>query len=52
MKTRAIFNINYIVNANATPMVDGSTWVKWSLDRMKEGVSLRRINTIAKFLND
>lgn len=47
-----IYNINSIVNANATPMVDGSKWIKWSLDRIKSGLDLRRVNKIADMLGE
>jgi hypothetical protein len=46
------YNINHIVNANSTEMVDGSQWVKWSLERLKQGLSKRRLNKIAEFITE
>jgi hypothetical protein len=49
--TAKFYNINTIINANATKMVDGSKWINWSLDRIKEGLPLRNVNRIADFIN-
>ena len=29
------YSINSIVNANCTPIVDGSNWITWSLVQLK-----------------
>ena len=52
MKTleNKFFNINNIVNANSIKMVDGSKWVNWSLNRLKDGTSKRDLNLIASIL--
>ena len=44
------YNINEIVNANAIRTTDGKGWVVWSLDRLKDGLSRRRLNVIAGML--
>lgn len=44
---KEFYNIHHIINANAIEMVDGSKWVKWSLDRLKSGLSKRKLNLIA-----
>ena len=44
---RNFYNINAIVNANATEMVDESKWITWSLRQMKKGLSAKKINRIA-----
>lgn len=46
------YDINHIVNANTTPMVDGSKWINWALNRKKEGHTLRKINQIAQILSE
>ena len=43
-------NINDIVNANATPMVDNSKWISWYLDLYKSGLSQKRLEAIARLL--
>ena len=50
MSENKIYNINQIINAHTIPMVDGSNWVKWASDRIKEGLSIRRLNKIAENL--
>lgn len=45
-------NINNIVNANATPMVDGSKWITWYLNNLKNGHSQKRLETIAKLITE
>jgi hypothetical protein len=46
------YNINNIVNANATEMVDGSKWIKWSLNQLKKGLPKRNLNKIAALITD
>lgn len=46
------YDINHIVNANTTEMVDGSKWINWSLKRKKEGHSLRKINQLAQTITE
>lgn len=46
------YNINHIINANTTEMVDGSKWINWSLDRKKEGHTFRRINLMAQIITE
>ena len=48
---RNFSNINSIVNANATPMVDGSKWICWYLDAKRKGVSKKRLEKIAYLLS-
>lgn len=50
MKTTNFYSINSIVNANCVPMVDGSKWIVWALQRKKEGIPLRSLNRIADLL--
>jgi len=45
------YNINHIVNANSTEMVDGSQWVKWSLERLKQGAANASQSTRQEFSN-
>ncbi|TNE74973.1 hypothetical protein EP331_00340 [bacterium] len=46
------YNINHVVNANTIEMVDKSkTWVMWSADQMKKGLTIRRLNRIAHTLS-
>ena len=52
MKNIKFYNINHIINANATPMVDKSKWVSWSLNLLKKGKSSRSINRIAHLITD
>jgi len=47
-----IYNINHIINANAIPMIDNSKWVNWSLNRLKSGIPLRKVNKIAELLTN
>lgn len=49
MKTleNKIYDINAIVNANTTEMVDGTKWIVWAKNRIKAGLSVRRLNYIA-----
>ena len=47
---RNFSNINNIVNANATEMVDGSKWVTWYLNNLKNGRSQKRMETIARLI--
>lgn len=51
MKTE-IFNINYIVNANAIEMVDGSKWINWMLNLRRKGLNLKSCNRIAQQLTE
>jgi hypothetical protein len=44
------YNINTLVNANAVSMADGSKWILWGLARLKEGLPIRNLNTIADIL--
>ena len=46
------YNINHIINANTTEMVDGSKWINWSLSRKKEGHTFRRINLMAQIITE
>jgi hypothetical protein len=46
----SFYNINSIVNANATEMVDGSKWVNWSLNQLKKGLTKRKLNKIAQLV--
>lgn len=50
--TQKFYNINSVINANSIEMVDGSKWVKWSLDRIKDGLPLRNLNRIADMLTN
>ena len=43
-------NINLLVNANATPMVEG-TWAEWSAQRIKKGLDVDRLMKIAYILS-
>ena len=52
MKTNYFYSINAMVNANCVPMVDGSKWIMWALQRKKEGVPLRSLNKIACILTN
>jgi len=54
MKTEEnkFYNINNIVNANSTPMVDGSKWIVWGLDNLKNGLTKRRLNKIAELITE
>jgi hypothetical protein len=44
---RNFSNINDIVNANATEMVNKSKWITWYLNNKRKGVSEKRLETIA-----
>lgn len=46
------YNINHIVNANSTEMVDGSKWVTWSLNNIRKGLTKRRLNKIAESITE
>ena len=46
------YNINNIVNANSTEMVDGSSWVIWSLNNLKKGLTKRKLNKIAEMITE
>lgn len=53
MKTESKFyNINHIVNANATKLVDETGWINWSLARLKSGISKRNVNRIAELITE
>jgi len=45
------YNIHEMINANTTPMVDGSKWISWANDRLKDGLSPRRLNKIAGLIS-
>jgi len=49
---KSFYNINDIVNANATEMIDGSKWVSWSLSQLKRGVPKRNVNKIASLIKN
>ena len=46
------YNINHIVNANSTPMVDGSKWITWGLNNLKKGLTKRKLNKIAELITE
>ena len=45
-------NINYLINANATPMTDGSKWIVWHLRQIKRGITQKQIEAIAYLLEE
>lgn len=46
------YNINTIVNANATEMVDNTKWISWSLNRLREGVPMKNLEKIARLITE
>lgn len=46
------YNINSIVNANSIEMVDGSKWITWGLNQIKEGLTKRKLNRIAELVTE
>jgi hypothetical protein len=44
------YNINHLVNANATEMADDSKWINWSLRQLKKGLPKRKLNKIADLI--
>lgn len=44
---RTFNNINNIVNANATEMVDGSKWINWYINNKRKGVPNKNLEKIA-----
>lgn len=43
-------NINTIVNANATEMVDNTKWISWFLDLNRKGHSQKNLEKIARLI--
>lgn len=41
------FIINALINGNAITMKDGSSWINWALDRIKDGHPLESVAKIA-----
>ena len=51
-KMKKFNNINTIVNANAIEMKDGSKWILWGYERIKEGVPTRNLEKIARLITE
>jgi len=49
---KEFYNINHLVNANATKMVDNSKWITWSLDKLKKGMPKRKLNKLAHLITE